>query len=627
MSENKNYDIIVVGGGHAGVEAALASARLNNKTLLLVGNIEKIASMPCNPSIGGPAKGIIVREIDALGGEMGIATDKTLLQLKMLNSSKGPAVRALRAQADKTTYPKYMQNVIFNTPNIDVKEGYVTSLLTENKNKIKGVVFENEEYYAKAVIIASGTYLSSCVLCGFTSTPSGPEDQPTTTKLSENLRDLGIELIRLKTGTPPRIQKDSIDYSKMSIQYGDEKLYRFSETTDSIIPLEKQVVCYLTYTTPLTHQIIRDNLGKSSMYSGLVTGVGPRYCPSIEDKLVRFADKERHQLFIEPEGSMIDEMYVQGFSTSMPHDIQELMVHSLPGLENAIITKYAYAIEYDAINPLQLKASLEIKNVEGLFFAGQVNGTSGYEEAACQGLMAGINASLKLQNKEPLVLRRDEAYTGVLIDDLITKGVKDPYRMLTSRAEFRLLLRHDNSEQRLIEHGHDVGLISEERYQNYLLKEKNKQDLIDVLKENFITPTTEVNNYFNNKNISLLTGKVSGYDLLKRPEIDFSDIKVLFPNIEISLDETSLEQILISIKYEGYIVKEYKQAKKFQVLETKKIPIDIDYDLIPNIASEARDKLKKVKPETISQASRISGVNPSDISILLVYLESRKNNG
>ena len=627
MSENKNYDIIVVGGGHAGVEAALASARLNNKTLLLVGNIEKIASMPCNPSIGGPAKGIIVREIDALGGEMGIATDKTLLQLKMLNSSKGPAVRALRAQADKTTYPKYMQNVIFNTPNIDVKEGYVTRLLTENKNKIKGVVFENEEYYAKAVIIASGTYLSSCVLCGFTSTPSGPEDQPTTTKLSENLRDLGIELIRLKTGTPPRIQKDSIDYSKMSIQYGDEKLYRFSETTDSIIPLEKQVVCYLTYTTPLTHQIIRDNLGKSSMYSGLVTGVGPRYCPSIEDKLVRFADKERHQLFIEPEGSMIDEMYVQGFSTSMPHDIQELMVHSLPGLENAIITKYAYAIEYDAINPLQLKASLEIKNVEGLFFAGQVNGTSGYEEAACQGLMAGINASLKLQNKEPLVLRRDEAYTGVLIDDLITKGVNDPNRMLTSRAEFRLLLRHDNSEQRLIEHGHDVGLISEERYQNYLLKEKNKQDLIDVLKENFITPTTEVNNYFNNKNISLLTGKVSGYDLLKRPEIDFSDIKVLFPNIEISLDETSLEQILISIKYEGYIVKEYKQAKKFQVLETKKIPSDIDYDLIPNIASEARDKLKKVKPETISQASRISGVNPSDISILLVYLESRKNNG
>ena len=623
---NNSYDIIVIGGGHAGVEAALACARLNNKTLMLVGNISKIASMPCNPSIGGPAKGIIVREIDALGGEMGIATDKTLLQLKMLNSSKGPAVRALRAQADKSTYPKYMQDVVFNTPNLDVKEGYVTSLLTENKNKITGVVFEGEEIYAKAVIIASGTYLASCVLCGFTSTPSGPEDQPTTTELSESLRDLGIELIRLKTGTPPRIQKDSIDYSKMSIQYGDEKLYRFSETTDSIRPLEKQVVCYLTYTTPETHKIIRDNLGKSSMYSGLVTGVGPRYCPSIEDKLVRFADKERHQLFIEPEGSLIDEMYVQGFSTSMPHDIQELMVHSLPGLENAVITKYAYAIEYDAINPLQLKASLEIKNVEGLFFAGQVNGTSGYEEAACQGIMAGINASLKLQGKEPLVLRRDEAYTGVLIDDLITKGVRDPYRMLTSRAEFRLLLRHDNSEQRLLEHGHNVGLISEERYQNYISKEQKKQNLIDVLKENYITPTQEVNKYFTDKNVSLLTGKVSGYDLLKRPEIDFSDIKVLFPNIDVDLDETSLDQILISIKYEGYIIKEYKQAKKFQVLETKKIPNDIDYDLIPNIASEARDKLKKVKPETISQASRISGVNPSDISILLVYLESRKSN-
>ena len=627
MKKNKeSYDIIVIGGGHAGVEAALASARLNNKTLLLVGNINKIASMPCNPSIGGPAKGIIVREIDALGGEMGIATDKTLLQLKMLNSSKGPAVRALRAQADKTTYPKYMQDVIFSTPNLDVKEGYVTRLLTENKNKITGVIFEGEEIYSKIVIIASGTYLASCVLCGFTSTPSGPEDQPTTTELSESLRDLGIELIRLKTGTPPRIQKDSIDYSKMSIQYGDEKLYRFSETTDSIRPLNEQVVCYLTYTTPETHEIIKNNLKKSSMYSGLVTGVGPRYCPSIEDKIVRFADKERHQLFIEPEGTMIDEMYVQGFSTSMPHDIQELMVHSLPGLENAIITKYAYAIEYDAINPLQLKASLEIKSVDGLFFAGQVNGTSGYEEAACQGLIAGINASLKLQGKEPLVLRRDEAYIGVLIDDLITKGVRDPYRMLTSRAEFRLLLRHDNSEQRLIEYGHNVGLISEDRYNKYISNEQAKEQLITVLKESSITPTLEVNDYFNKKEISLLNGRTTAYDLLKRPEIDFEDIKILFKDINISLDETSLEQILISIKYEGYIIKEYKQAKKFQVLETKKIPSDIDYDIIPNIASEARDKLKKVKPETISQASRISGVNPSDISILLVYLESRKKN-
>ena len=623
--KNNCYDIIVIGGGHAGVEAALAAARLNKKTLMLVGSINRIANMPCNPSIGGPAKGIIVREIDALGGEMGIATDKTLLQLKMLNGSKGPAVRALRAQADKTTYPEYMKNVIFSTPNLDVKEGYVTSLISENK-VIKGVVFEGEEIYCKIVIIASGTYLSSCILCGYTSTPSGPDNEPTTTELSESLRSLGIELIRLKTGTPPRIQKDSIDYSKTTIQYGDEKLYKFSETTDSVRPLNEQVPCYLTYTTEETHNIIKANLNKSSMYSGLVTGVGPRYCPSIEDKIVRFADKERHQLFIEPEGSQIDEMYLQGFSTSMPHEVQELMVHSLPGLENAIITKYAYAIEYDAINPLQLKSSLELKFIDGLFFAGQVNGTSGYEEAACQGLIAGINASLKLDGKEPLVLRRDEAYIGVLIDDLITKGVRDPYRMLTSRAEFRLLLRHDNSEQRLLEYGYQVGLISNDRYNKYCEKENNKNKLIEKLKEIYITPTAIVNDYFEKKQISLLTGKVSAYDLLKRPEIDFNDIKVLF-NIDIDLDETSQEQILISIKYEGYIAKEYKTAKKFQVMETKKIPVDIDYNIIPNIASEARDKLNKVRPETISQASRISGVNPSDISILLVYLESRKNNG
>ena len=623
--KNNCYDIIVIGGGHAGVEAALAAARLNKKTLMLVGSINRIANMPCNPSIGGPAKGIIVREIDALGGEMGIATDKTLLQLKMLNGSKGPAVRALRAQADKTTYPEYMKNVIFSTPNLDVKEGYVTSLISENK-VIRGVVFEGEEIYCKIVIIASGTYLSSCILCGYTSTPSGPDNEPTTTELSESLRSLGIELIRLKTGTPPRIQKDSIDYSKTAIQYGDEKLYKFSETTDSVRPLNEQVPCYLTYTTEETHNIIKANLNKSSMYSGLVTGVGPRYCPSIEDKIVRFADKERHQLFIEPEGSQIDEMYLQGFSTSMPHDVQELMVHSLPGLENAIITKYAYAIEYDAINPLQLKSSLELKFIDGLFFAGQVNGTSGYEEAACQGLIAGINASLKLDGKEPLVLRRDEAYIGVLIDDLITKGVRDPYRMLTSRAEFRLLLRHDNSEQRLLEYGYQVGLISNDRYNKYCEKENNKNKLIEKLKEIYITPTAIVNDYFEKKQISLLTGKVSAYDLLKRPEIDFNDIKVLF-NIDIDLDETSQEQILISIKYEGYIAKEYKTAKKFQVMETKKIPVDIDYNIIPNIASEARDKLNKVRPETISQASRISGVNPSDISILLVYLESRKNNG
>lgn len=623
--ENKGYDIIVIGGGHAGIEAALASARMNNKTLMLVGSIKRIGNMPCNPSIGGPAKGIIVREIDALGGEMGIATDKTLLQLKMLNSSKGPAVRALRAQADKSTYPQYMQDLALSTPNLEVREGYVTSLICDN-NIVKGVVFENEEMTAKAVIIASGTYLSSCVLCGSTSRPSGPDNEPTTTLLSESLRSLGLELIRLKTGTPPRIQKDSIDYSVLVPQYGDKKLYRFSNTTEHIKPFEDQVVCYLTYTTSVTHKIIKDNLLKSSMYSGLVTGIGPRYCPSIEDKIVRFADKERHQLFIEPEGTKIDEMYLQGFSTSMPHDVQELMVHSLPGLEHAVIRKYAYAIEYDAINPLELKSNLETKKISNLFFAGQVNGTSGYEEAACQGLMAGINASLKIKGKNPLVLRRDEAYIGVLIDDLITKGVRDPYRMLTSRAEFRLLLRHDNSEQRLIKYGHDVGLISEERYQKYLEKEENKKHLIEQLKEMKLTPTQSVVLYLSEHNMSPMNVKTSAYDLLKRPEISLTNIEELF-NIKIDLDIDSQEELEIAIKYEGYIAKEYKMAQKFQVMETKKIPVDIDYDQIPNIASEAKDKLKKVKPETISQASRISGVNPSDISILLVYLESKKNNG
>lgn len=621
----KEYDIIVIGGGHAGIEAALACARTNNKTLMLVGSIKRIGNMPCNPSIGGPAKGIIVREIDALGGEMGIATDKTLLQLKMLNSSKGPAVRALRAQADKSTYPQYMQTLALSTPNLDVKEGYVTSLIAED-NTVKGVVFENEEIYAKAVIIASGTYLSSCVLCGSTSRPSGPDNEPTTTLLSQSLRSLGLELIRLKTGTPPRIQKDSINYDVLEPQYGDKKLYRFSNTTEHIKPLYEQVVCYLTYTTPETHKIIRDNLLKSSMYSGLVTGVGPRYCPSIEDKIVRFADKERHQLFIEPEGTQIDEMYLQGFSTSMPHDIQELMVHSLPGLEHAIIKKYAYAIEYDAINPLELKSNLETKKINNLFFAGQVNGTSGYEEAACQGLMAGINASLKLQGKEPLVLRRDEAYIGVLIDDLITKGVRDPYRMLTSRAEFRLLLRHDNSEQRLIKYGHDVGLIGEDRYQKFLDKENNKNNLVKKLKEIKLTPTQNVIKYLEEHNMGPMNVKTSAYDLLKRPEMTLDNIEDLF-GIVVELDNDSKEELEIAIKYEGYIAKEYKLAQKFQVMETKKIPSDIDYDSIPNIASEAKDKLKKVKPETISQASRISGVNPSDISILLVYLESKKNNG
>lgn len=624
------YDVIVIGGGHAGIEASLACARTSQNTLMVVGSIKRIGNMPCNPSIGGPAKGVIVREIDALGGEMGKATDKTLLQLKMLNSSKGPAVRALRAQADKTTYPKYMQDLCLNTKNLSVREAYVTAIITENVNgckQIRGIKLEDEAIYTKKLIIASGTYLDSYVLCGHSKVPSGPDNEPTTSKLSLSLKEEGLELIRLKTGTPPRIRIDTIDYDVMEEQYGDDELYRFSEETkpEDIKPKKDQVKCYLTYTTEETHKIIRDNLEKSSMYSGLVEGIGPRYCPSIEDKIVRFSDKPRHQLFVEPEGTGINEMYLQGFSTSMPHDVQELMVHSLPGFKHCTITKYAYAIEYDAINPLELKATLEAKKIKGLYFAGQVNGTSGYEEAACQGLIAGINASLSNRGLDEIVLRRDEAYTGVLIDDLITKGVRDPYRMLTSRAEFRLILRHDNSEARLIKYGYYAGLISEGRYNKFLAKQEKFKNIYEVLKLSKITPKEEVNKYLEANNKGAISEKLSAYDLLKRPEINLCDIENLF-NLKFNLDKFEEDELMIEIKYEGYIKKEYSLAKKMQSMENWKIPKEIDYDKIANIASEARDKLKKVLPSTISQASRISGVNPSDISILLVYLESYKSN-
>lgn len=618
------YDIIVIGGGHAGIEAALASARLNNKTLMLVGSISKIGHMPCNPSIGGPAKGIIVREIDALGGEMGIATDKTLLQMKMLNVSKGPAVRALRAQSDKVAYPRYMQNIVMNTENLEVREVYVTGLLS-NDNSVYGVELETgEKIEAKAVIIASGTYLSSRILVGHTFHEAGPDEERTTTKLSESLKSLGVELIRLKTGTPPRIKTNSIDFSKTKPEPGDKKMYTFSETTESIRPFEEQSLCYLTHTTSETHKIIMDNLGKSSMYGGIVEGVGPRYCPSIEDKVVRFADKEQHQIFLEPESLEIDETYIQGFSTSMPHDVQELMVRSLPGLENAVFGKYAYAIEYDAINPLQLKNNLEMKNIENLFFAGQVNGTSGYEEAACQGLMAGINASLKIRNQNPFVLRRDEAYIGVLIDDLITKGVKDPYRMLTSRAEYRLLLRHDNANERLIEYGYKFGLINEKRYQNFVTKRNEIAHLKEKVIAITLTPKPEVNEYLSGLGKPVINTKVTGYDLLKRPDIDFDDLTSLTGTI-FNESEKVKEQTLIEVKYEGYINKACREAEKLKQMETRKIPSNINYRDIPNIAHEALEKLEKVRPETLAQASRISGVNPSDITMILVYLEM--NNG
>ena len=624
MSKKEKYDVIVIGGGHAGVEAALATSRLGLDTLMIVGNVMRISNMPCNPSIGGPAKGIIVREIDALGGQMAKTTDLTLLQIKMLNLSKGPAVRALRAQSDKVKYPRMMREICFNQENLEIIEAYVTDTLV-NRSKVCGVRLESgEEIGAKAIIIASGTYLASRILCGHEFYQSGPDQEPTTTKLSECLKALGFDLIRLKTGTPPRIKTASIDFSKTTPQYGDKTKLRFSDDTpyEAIREFSKQALCYLTYTTKETHEIIRANLGKSSMYGGIVEGVGPRYCPSIEDKVVRFSDKERHQIFLEPESEEIDETYVQGFSTSMPHDVQEKMVHSLPGLENAVIAKYAYAIEYDAINPLELKANLETKKVENLFFAGQVNGTSGYEEAACQGLMAGINASLKLKGKEPLILRRDEAYIGVLIDDLITKGVKDPYRLLTSRAEFRLLLRHDNAYDRLIGHGHDVGLVSDERFNKYLEKKERINNLIDTVKEIKITAKKEVNDYLTSNNLSPISEKVTAEEFLKRPEATFEILDNIIDE-ELDKDEEIREQALIEIKYSGYIQKAYKEASKLEKMESRKIPSDIDYDNIVNLALEAREKLKKVKPETIAQASRISGVNPSDITMLLVYLEHK----
>jgi len=612
------YDIIVVGGGHAGCEASLASSRLNKKTLLITGNKANIADMPCNPSIGGPAKGIIVREIDALGGEMGKNTDKSSIQMKMLNTKKGPAVRALRAQGDKVIYPKEMIKTLESEKNLEIKEAIVEDLIIED-NKVKGVVLENgEKIEASAVILTTGTYLRAVILRGDKKEQSGPHGEKPSKFLSNKLKEYGFNIQRLKTGTPPRIAKDSIDFTKASLEPGDDILRKFSFDNEPIYKVEDQILCHLIYTTEETHKIIQENLEKSSMYGGHVEGIGPRYCPSIEDKVVRFSDKERHQLFLEPESIYYDDIYVQGFSTSMPEDVQERMVHSLPGLENAKILKYAYAIEYDAIDPLQLKQSLETKIIENLFTAGQINGTSGYEEAAGQGLIAGINASRKLDNKEPLVLKRNEAYLGVLIDDLVTKGTKEPYRMLTSRAEYRLLLRHDNADLRLREYGYQVGLIDEERYQKFKEKEQRIDTLIQKLKEVKITPTKTTQEKLEKLNTSLLNDGIYLYDFLKRPEIKINDLKIF---TEIEENEEILEQVEITAKYEGYIKKANKEAEKMLHLENMKIPEDIDYDKVSNLASEALQKLKDIRPTSIGQASRISGVNPADISILTVYLK------
>ena len=616
-----NYEVIVVGGGHAGCEAALATARMGHKTLLVTGNINNIADMPCNPSIGGSAKGIVVREIDALGGEMGRCADKSLLQIKMLNSAKGPAVRSLRAQADKITYPKNMLKTLRECDNLEILEALVKDVKT-NDNKVSGVLFEDgREFSSKAVILTTGTYMNADILVGDTRRREGPHGEKPSNYLSDNLAKKGFKLKRLKTGTPPRIKRDSIDFSKTKLENGDSVYHTFSFDNKVYYDVDKQVPCYLTYTTEETHKIILDNLNKSSMYGGIpdIKGIGPRYCPSIEDKVVRFRDKERHQLFLEPESLYYDDIYLQGFSTSMPHDIQEKMVHSLPGLERAEILKYAYAIEYDAIYPTQLKFSLETKLIENLFTAGQINGTSGYEEAACQGLMAGINAGLKLEGKDPLILKRDEAYIGVLIDDLITKGIRDPYRLLTSRAEYRLLLRTDNADLRLRDYGYKVGLVSNERYDKFLEKKANIEKAISEFKEIRLTPKD--NDYLESLGTTLLKDGVSLYDLLKRPEIKINDLLRYLNN---EYDEDVLYQVMVKAKYEGYINKELEEAARMKRYEDKKIPKDVDYDFMHNLASEAKQKLKEVEPETIGQAMRISGVNPADISILTMYLKRGK---
>lgn len=614
-------DIIVIGGGHAGVEAALACARMNKDTILYSMHIDMIASMPCNPSVGGPAKGIVVREIDALGGEMGKAADATALQFKMLNTTKGPGVQCLRVQSDKIAYMRYMQNKVLHQEHLEVREMCVEKVLAEN-GVVRGVLQADGHIEpCHSLIITSGTFMSSRILVGHTSTKQGPDDEPTTDSLSQSLRDLGIHTFRLKTGTPARIRTDSIDFSKTEVQPGTDAFLRFSNETKSIRPFEKQAVCYLTYTNAKTHEIIRSHLKDSAMYSGLVKGVGPRYCPSIEDKLVRFADKERHQIFLEPESESLNTTYIQGFSTSMPHDVQEDMLKSLPGLENCIIEKYAYAIEYDAIDPLQCKPTLGNKKIENLYTAGQINGTSGYEEAAAQGLMAGINAVLKMDGKEPLILHRDEAYIGVMIDDLVTKGTKEPYRLLTSRAEYRLLLRHDNADRRLSTYGHEFGLISDERFSAFEEKEKNIQECKEYLKTVRFTPKSEINTYLGSIEYGTLKEGISALDLLKRPKVTLDGMK---DYLEIKYDDEVLSQVEIEVKYEGYINKAKRDAAHLRQMERVSLPQDLDYNSIQHLSLEAKQKLSEIQPMTMGQASRISGVNPADIAVLAVYLEQLK---
>ena len=622
--DNMNYSVIVVGGGHAGLEAAFAAAHMGEETLLVSLNIKMMGNMPCNPSIGGSAKGIVVREIDALGGMMGKAADHHYLQMKMLNTGKGPGVQCLRAQQDKLEYPKYLQGLALNTPHLTVVEGEVVALLNDDKSVFGVKLSDGREFTSKAVILTTGTYMESAIFRGHVVKQEGPDGEKPSKGLSPYLRSMGLETIRLKTGTPPRIKRDSIDFTKAKLEPGTPGKLAFSYETEEFIPVEEQELCYLIYTTPETHQIIKDNLDNTALYSGLVTGTGPRYCPSIESKVMTFVDKPRHQLFLEPESRYTDSIYLQGFSTSMSEEIQEKMVHSLPGFENAVFLKYAYAIEYDAIRTFEYDATLETRKYFGLYIAGQICGTSGYEEAAGLGLVAGINAVLKIRGQEPLILRRDQSYIGVMIDDLITKGTEEPYRLLSSRAEYRLILRHDNADLRLTEIGHKLGLISEERYQKFLLKKENIKKVTSILESTHLGKKKELEDYLASLGYSELKGGVLASEILKRPNVKYREIAKFIDDLQgFSLDDNTVEEIEIIEKYEGYIIKQKREAENHIKLEEMKIPSDFDFMNMDGLRLEARQKLAKFRPATIGQASRVSGVNPSDVSILILNVRKK----
>ncbi len=620
----ENYDVVVVGAGHAGCEAALACARLGLETIMFTVSVESIALMPCNPNIGGSSKGHLVRELDALGGEMGKNIDKTFIQSKMLNSSKGPAVHSLRAQADKSEYSREMRRTLENTEHLTIRQAEVADILTDDEKNITGVkTYSGAVYHCRAVVLCTGTYLKARCIYGDVSSYTGPNGLQAANHLTDALKRLGIEVRRFKTGTPARVDRRSIDFSKMEEQFGDEHIVPFSFTTNPDDIQKEQASCYLTYTNEKTHKIIRDNLDRSPLYSGKIEGTGPRYCPSIEDKVVRFADKDRHQVFVEPEGNYTNEMYLGGMSSSLPEDVQYAMYRTIPGLENVKIVRNAYAIEYDCINAVELKASLEFKNVHGLFSGGQINGSSGYEEAAVQGLIAGINAAMKLLGREPLILDRSEAYIGVLIDDLVTKESTEPYRMMTSRAEYRLLLRQDNADLRLSSKGHDIGLISDERYEKVEKKRRAIDAEVKRLSSVMIGGTNEVSEFLAKHNSAALNNGISLADLIKRPELDYDSIAELDKDRK-PIPWDVVEQVNINIKYQGYIERELRQVEHFKKLEKKLIPDDIDYDEVGSLRLEARQKLKNFRPRSIGQASRISGVSPADITVLLVYLEARK---